>query len=117
MLLTGRLLPSVLPRARSEPKQSGCALVKAKVEELARLNPTRTEWLERFQELIEEYNAGSVNVETFFDQLVAFTRGLEAEEQRSLAEGLTDEQLAIFDLLTRPGPDLTEAEKKQVKRV
>jgi len=93
------------------------ALVKAKVEELARLNPTRAEWLERFQELIDEYNAGSLNVETFFEQLMLFTQSLDQEEQRGLSEGLTDEQLAIFDLLTRPGPDLTEAEKKQIKRV
>jgi type I restriction enzyme R subunit len=93
------------------------ALVKAKVEELARLNPTRAEWLERFQELIDEYNAGSLNVETFFEQLMLFTQSPDREEQRGLAEGLTDEQLAIYDLLTRPGPDLTEAESKQIKRV
>jgi type I restriction enzyme R subunit len=93
------------------------AIVKAKVEELARLNPTRAEWLERLQELIDEYNAGSMNVETFFEQLMLFTRGLEEEEQRTLAEGLNEEQLAIYDLLTRPGPDLTEAEKKQIKKV
>jgi len=93
------------------------ALVKAKVEELARLNPTRTEWMERFQELIDEYNAGSLNVETFFERLMVFARGLDEEEQRGLAEGLSDEQLAIYDLLTRPGPDLPEVEKRQIKRV
>lgn len=93
------------------------AVVKAKVEELARLNPTRAEWLERFQELIDEYNAGSLNVETIFERLLRFAQGLSEEEQRGLAEGLTDEQLAIYDLLTRPGPNLTEAEKKQIKRV
>jgi len=93
------------------------AVVKAKVEELARLNPTRAEWLERFQELIEEYNAGSLNVEAFFQQLLLFTESLNGEEQRGLAEGLNDEQLAIYDLLTRPGPDLTEAERKDIKRV
>jgi len=93
------------------------AVVKAKVEELARLNPTRAEWLERFQELIEEYNAGSLNVETLFQQLLLLTQNLNGEEQRGLAEGLNDEQLAIYDLLTRPGPDLTEAERKDIKRV
>jgi type I restriction enzyme R subunit len=93
------------------------ALVRAKVEELARLNPTRAEWLERFQELIDEYNAGSLNAETFFEQLMLFTRDLGEEEQRTLAEGLSEEQLAIYDLLTRPGPDLTELEQKQIKRV
>jgi type I restriction enzyme R subunit len=93
------------------------ALVKAKVEELARLNPTRDDWLERFQELIEEYNAGSLNVETFFERLKAFTQSLNEEDRRGLAEGLTDEQLAIYDLLTRPGPDLSETEKREVKSV
>ena len=92
------------------------ALIKAKVEQLARLNPTRADWLERFQELIDEYNAGSMNVEEYFQQLVLFTQGLEVEDRRAVAEGLDEEQLAIFDILTRPGPDLTEAEKKQVKQ-
>jgi hypothetical protein len=35
----------------------------------------------------------------------------------AMAEGLTDEQLAMYDLLTRPGPDLTETERKAIKRV
>ena len=59
--------------------------------------------MEQFRELIEEYNSGSMNVETFFQQLMLFTQGLNQEEQRGLAEGLDDEQLAIYDLLTRPG--------------
>jgi type I restriction enzyme R subunit len=91
--------------------------VAAKVEALARLNPSRAEWVERFQELIDSYNAGSLNVEEFFKQLVAFTKDLNEEERRSLAEGLTEEQLAIYDLLMRPAPELTDAERLQVKRV
>jgi len=125
--LTGRIdlnaidWPAVAERFAAGKKRTEVerlrALVRAKVEELARLNPTRAEWLERFQELIEEYNAGSMNVEAFFQQLLLFTQNLNGEEQRGLAEGLNDEQLAIYDLLTRPGPDLTEAERKDIKRV
>ncbi len=125
--LTGRIdlnaidWPAVAERFAGGKKRTEVerlrAVVKAKVEELARLNPTRAEWLDRFQELIEEYNAGSLNVETFFQQLLLFTESLNGEEQRGLAEGLNDEQLAIYDLLTRPGPDLTEAERKDIKRV
>jgi type I restriction enzyme R subunit len=91
--------------------------VAAKVEALARLNPSRAEWVEKFQELIDNYNAGSLNVEEFFRQLVAFTKGLNEEERRALSEGLTEEQLAIYDLLMRPAPELTDAERLQVKRV
>jgi len=127
--LTGRIdlnaidWPAVAERFAAGKKRTEVerlrALVRAKVEELARLNPTRAEWLERFQELIEEYNAGSLNVEAFFQQLLSFTESLNGEELRGLAEGLNDEQLAIYDLLTRPGPDpdLTEAERKDIKRV
>lgn len=125
--LTGRIdlnaidWPAVAERFAAGKKRTEVerlrAVVKAKVEELARLNPTRAEWLERFQELIEEYNAGSLNVETFFQQLLLFTQNLNGEEQRGLAEGLNDEELAIYDLLTRPAPDLTESERKDIKRM
>jgi type I restriction enzyme, R subunit len=93
------------------------AAVAAKVDALARLNPTRVDLAERLQLLIDEYNAGSVNVEEFFKRLVEFTKALDEEERRSLAEGLTEEQLAIYDLLMRPAPELTEDERKQVKKV
>jgi type I restriction enzyme, R subunit len=93
------------------------AAVAAKVLALASLNPTRAEWVERFQKLIDDYNAGSLNVEAFFQQLVEFTKTLNEEERRGLAENLNEEQLAIYDLLMRPAPPLTDAEKLEVKRV
>jgi type I restriction enzyme R subunit len=93
------------------------AAVAAKVAMLASLNPTRVDWAERFQKLIDEYNAGSVNVEEFFARLVEFTKELNEEERRALAENLDEEQLAIYDLLMRPAPELTDAERKQVKKV
>jgi type I restriction enzyme R subunit len=93
------------------------AAVAAKVLALASLNPSRAEWVDRFQQLIDEYNAGSLNVEAFFQQLVEFTKALTEEERRGLAENLDEEQLAIYDLLMRPAPELTEAERLQVKKV
>jgi type I restriction enzyme, R subunit len=103
-------------RKRTESEKLRAA-VAAKVAKLASLNPTRDDWAERFQQMIEEYNAGSVNVEEFFQRLVAFTKALNEEERRRLAENLDEEQLAIYDLLMRPSPELTAAERKQVKRV
>jgi type I restriction enzyme R subunit len=67
--------------------------------------------------LIEDYNNGSANLEEFFQQLIDFTKALNEEERRSLAENLDEEQLAIYDLLMRPAPELTEDEIKQVKKV
>jgi type I restriction enzyme, R subunit len=42
---------------------------------------------------------------------------LSEEEQRSISEGLSEEELAIFDLLTRPEMSLTNKEKEGVKKV
>lgn len=56
-------------------------------------------------------------VEIFFDKLVAFARSLDDEERRTVAEQLTEEELAIFDLLTCPNMRLTEKEREQVKMV
>ena len=103
-------------RKRTEAEKLRAA-VAAKVAMLARLNPTRIDWAERFQKMIEEYNAGSVNVEEFFKRLVEFTKALNEEERRAVAENLDEEQLAIYDLLMRPAPELTDAERNQVKRV
>ncbi len=34
-----------------------------------------------------------------------------------MREQLTEEELTVFDLLTRPGPDLTSEERDEVKKV
>ena len=67
--------------------------------------------------MIEEYNSGSRNIEDLFNGLVEFMKGLTEEEQRGISEGLDEEELALFDLLTRPEIPLTERERAQVKAV
>jgi hypothetical protein len=77
----------------------------------------RIDFLEKFQKMIDQYNAGSSNVEAFFARLMAFTTKLNAEEKRGLAEQLTEEELVIFDLLTKPEISLTKQETAEVKKV
>src|SRR5262249_45460212 len=93
------------------------ALVEGRVAELVRFNRTRMDYAARLQELIEEYNSGAVNVEEFFKRLTALAQALNEEERRAISEKLTEEELAIFDLLTKPEMDLTDAERKQIKAV
>jgi type I restriction enzyme R subunit len=88
-----------------------------RVEKMAQANPTRVQLVERLEELVAAYNAGSIDVERFFEELKAFVNSLDAEEQRAAREGLTDEELAIFDLLTTPEPKLSKAEEQEVKLV
>ena len=69
---------------------------------MVQLNQTRMNFLEEFQKMIDEYNSGAANIETFFARLMAFTQKLSEEEKRAISEQLTEEELAIFDLLTKP---------------
>jgi type I restriction enzyme R subunit len=91
--------------------------VAAKAAALARLNPTRIDYLERFQRLIDEYNAGSRNITSLFEELCTLAQELNEEELRHLAEQLDEEQLALFDILTRPEPELSTKEQAEVKKV
>jgi type I restriction enzyme R subunit len=93
------------------------SMLAARITRLTRLNPTRVDLYERFQRLLDEYNAGSLNIQQYFDELVKLSHSLTEEEARALSQGLNEEQLAIFDLITRPGPDLSAEEETQVKRV
>jgi type I restriction enzyme R subunit len=93
------------------------ARVARKLVQMVRLNRTRMNFLEEFQKMIDEYNAGASNLETLFARLMAFTKRLSEEEKRGIAEQLTEEELAIFDLLTKPDMKLSKAEEIDVKKV
>jgi type I restriction enzyme, R subunit len=90
--------------------------IARKLNRMVQLNRQRADYLEKFQKMIDEYNSGSVNIEEHFRQLMEFTQSLSEEEQRSVGENLTEEELALFDLLTKPEPELTKKERDQVKK-
>ena len=89
--------------------------VSQKLIAMVRLNRTRMDYLQKFQEMIDAYNAGSLNAEEFFKRLVEFAESLNEEEQRAVGEQLSEEELAIFDLLTKPEMNLTKAERQKIK--
>ena len=88
-----------------------------KLARMVKLNRTRIDFLEEFQKMIDEYNSGAINVQVFFDRLLVFAKRLDAEEKRGLAEQLTEEELVIFDLLTKPEIALSPKEAAEVKKV
>ncbi len=90
--------------------------IARKLKDMVRLNRSRVNYLERFQEMIDAYNAGSVNIEEFFRRLMEFAEELDEEEKRTISEQLSEEELALFDLLTKPEPELTHKERNQVKK-
>lgn len=81
------------------------------------LNPTRESYQDKFEELVNKYNAGDIDVEKFFLELVSLSRSLEEEETRHIRENLTEEELVIFDILTKPEPKLSKKEIEVVKEV
>jgi type I restriction enzyme R subunit len=92
-------------------------LIKGKLGMMLMLNKARMNYYEQFQKLIDEYNSGAANVDALFAQLISFAHELNEEEQRGIAENLSEEELALFDLLTRPNLKLTRTEKEEVKKV
>jgi type I restriction enzyme R subunit len=89
--------------------------VAQKLMAMVRLNRTRMDYMERFQAMIDAYNAGCLNAEEFFQPLVDFAQSLNAEEQRAMGEQLNEEELALFDLLTKPQIDMSDADREKVK--
>ncbi|MBI2477139.1 MAG: DUF3387 domain-containing protein, partial [Planctomycetia bacterium] len=87
-----------------------------KLRGMVRLNKTRADLMEKFKKMIDEYNKG-MDVEGFFAKLVSFVKELSEEEQRGVSEQLTEEELALFDILTKPEIDMTAKEKDEVKKV
>src|SRR5206468_4393088 len=72
--------------------------IALKLTRMVHLNRTRIDFLQEFQKMIDEYNSGALNMETFFAKLTIFARKLTDEERRGIAEQLTEEELSIFDL-------------------
>lgn len=94
-------------------------ILQRKLRDLIQLNRTRMNYLERYQELNELYNQGAKGIEQLFDELVSLAEELDEEEKRYIKEALeNEEELAVFDLLTKPEPrKLTSKEEQQVKSV
>jgi len=102
-------------RKRTEAEKLKQA-VGNKLQAMVTLNKNRTDLMEKFKKLIDEYNKG-LDVDGFFAKLVTFVKELSEEEQRGVSEQLTEEELALFDILTKPEIDITAKEKEEVKKV
>ena len=93
------------------------AAIRAQLDRMIAVNETRVDLRRQFETLIDAYNAGSTQIEQLFLQLLEMSRSFTDEEARHVREQLTDEELVVFDLLTRPGPDLSTEERNEVKKV
>lgn len=107
--------------SRSERKNTTVQSLKHAVEKkLARLmmqNPLRTDYQEHYEKLVKEYNQEKdrVVIEKTFEALLKLNEELSHEERRAIREGLDEESLVLFDLLSKPS--LQPKEIAKIKQV
>ncbi len=87
--------------------------LEIKLREMLSQNHTRTDLATKLQDIIDRYNAGSSENEEFFEELLKYQASLSEEQGRAAREGLSEEELEIFDLLKKE--NLTKEENQKVK--
>jgi type I restriction enzyme, R subunit len=92
-------------------------ILSRKLQQMIQVNKSRVDYQNKLQQIIDDYNDRSANYATYPDELIAFTRELQEEEQRPGREQLSEEELALFDLLTRPTIQLSDEDREAVKIV
>ena len=90
-------------------------ILNGQVAQLTRLNKTRLNFAQQLERMIQEYNSGSANIEALFAELIKFGQDLDAEGQRAAREGLSEEELAVFDLVVQGDPELSKRDEQAVK--
>ena len=76
-------------------------------------NPQRMDYYKRYQEIIADYNREKdrVTIEETFAKLVDLANSLDAEQRRAVEEGLSEDELALFDLLQKERLSKTDRER------
>jgi type I restriction enzyme R subunit len=103
-----------------KPKQSDAQrlknIIERKLQPMVLKNKARQDLQQKFLELVEQYNLGAYTAEEFFNRLKEFINELEHEEKRTVREGLSEEELAVYDLMIQAAP-LTDKERDRVKEI
>lgn len=77
-------------------------------------NQGRVKFSERYRSIIDRYNAGGTENEDYYEQLLQLIEDLKKEQERPSLEGLSEEELEIYDLLIKD-KKLTQSEEQKVK--
>ncbi|MCP4132541.1 MAG: type I restriction endonuclease subunit R [bacterium] len=91
--------------------------IAVKIKKMLLLNKSRMNIYTRFQETIDAYNSGNIGIAEYLDRLIDSARELLVEEKRAAIEGFSEEELALFDILTIPPIDMSEEEKSEVREI
>ena len=91
-------------------------IVERKLAEMLARNPTRMDYQRKYEEIVADYNREKdrVTIEETFRRLTELIEELDAEQRRAVEEGLSEDELALFDLLKKE--DLGKAARERVKQ-
>ncbi|KOC20374.1 deoxyribonuclease [Comamonas testosteroni] len=91
-------------------------IVEEKLAQMLARNPLRMNYEKVYQDIISAYNQDKdrATVEDTFAKLTALVNDLTAEQSRAIAEGLSEDQLALFDLVQRDG--MSKKERELIKQ-
>lgn len=90
------------------------AFLEKTLQDMLNRNCTRDKFSQRFRNIIDRYNAGGSENEDYYEQLIKLLEDLQKEQERPNLEGLTEEELEMYDLLIK-GRKLTKDEEQRVK--
>jgi len=102
-LLDANALQAFFAGLENKNIQVACmsAELEKKIAEMVRKNKKRAKFMERLISLLQEYNSGAHDIDQLFEDLIDLAKDLSDEEQRAARENMTEEELAIFDLLIK----------------
>ena len=91
-------------------------VVEQKLAMMLKLNPSRMDYQQKYEEIVADYNREKdrVTIEETFRRLTELMDELDAEQKRAVQEGLDEDELALFDLLKKD--NLAKAERERVKQ-
>ena len=91
-------------------------VVEKRLAQMLARNPLRMDYYKKYQEIIADYNREKdrTTVEATFAQLVALAATLDTEQRRAADEGLSEEELALFDLLFKDS--ISKKDRERLKQ-
>ena len=93
-------------------------IVEERLNKMMANNPLRTNYYERYQQIVDEYNKDNEkdSIAIIFENLMKLVNEMDAEQKRYVREGFdSDEELTMFDLLVKDS--LSKEEIKKVKKL
>lgn len=77
------------------------AFIQHKLDQMLQQNMTRIDFAQRLQQIIDTCNSGGSSTENTFEALMKFAQAMQAEDERHIREGLTEDELELYDMIKK----------------